>query len=180
LQEEEKMQIVVSGKNVELSPSLKDYIEKKLVRLEKYLGEPIMIQVVLSTERFRNIVDITVSAKEGVFHTSEDMDDMYAAIDKAVDVMEEMVRRKKEKIKNIPKGRDNRESTVGENLGASLGEEEIRIVEESIDVKPMSIDEALLQIGEDDKGFVVFINSDTGRVNVLYRKRKNLFGLITL
>lgn len=175
------MQVVITGKNVELSQSIKDYVEKKLARLEKYLTEPIMIQVVLSMERYRYVVDMTVSAKEGVFHATEDMDDMYAAIDRAVDVMEEVLRRRKEKIRNLPKGRDNREALVGDNFRTLEREgDEIRIVEESIDIKPMSIEEALLQIEEDGRGFVVFINSETGKVNVLYRKRKNLYGLITV
>lgn len=172
------MQIVITGKNVNLSGSLKDYVEKKVTRLEKYLTEPIMAQVVLATEKFRSMVDLTVSAKEGTFHVSEEMDDMYAAIDRVVDVMEERLRRKKEKVRGIPKGRNTKEHEVVSNIAFGAGSDEVKIVEEVIDSKPMSVEEAILQLDKNEKNFVVFVNIDTGKVNVIYKKKEGVYGLI--
>ena len=168
------MQVIITGKNVELSDALKNYVEKKVARLEKYLEEPITVRVVLSAEKFRRSADVTISSKEGVFHGSEESHDMYTSIDKVVDMLEIALRRRKEKIKDI-RVSSMREETVTEEGTLT---EESRIIEEKIDTKPMSVEEAVLQLEALDQDFLVFINSETGRVNVLYKRKDGNLGLI--
>ena len=172
------MQIIITGKNVELSQALKDYVEKKVSRLQKYLEEPITVNVVLSSEKFRRMVDLTISSKEGVFHGSEESHDMYTSIDKVVDTMEVTLRRKKEKIKESRVRGSKSIAEVGFSTEASSTEEK-SIIEEKIDSKPMSVEEAVLQLEADNnRSFLVFINAETGKVNVIYKRKDGNFGLI--
>ncbi len=171
------MQIIITGKNVELSQALKDYVEKKVSRLQKYLEEPITVNVVLSSEKFRRMVDLTISSKEGVFHGSEESHDMYTSIDKVVDTMEVTLRRKKEKIKESRVRGSKSIAEVGFLTEASSTEER-SIIEEKLDSKPMSVEEAVLQLEADNRSFLVFINAETGKVNVIYKRKDGNFGLI--
>ncbi|BAT71252.1 sigma-54 modulation protein [Thermosulfidibacter takaii ABI70S6] len=172
------MQVIITGKNVELTDALKSYVEKKVKRLEKYLEEPITIQVVLSSEKFRRIADITISAKEGVFHGSEESHDMYTSIDKVVDTMEITLRRRKEKVKeNKYKGvRPGSEEEFVSQPETVAREPEI--IEEKVDTKPMSVEEAALQLEALGLNFLAFINARTGRMNVIYRRKDGNLGLI--
>ncbi len=172
------MKVIITGKNVDLTDALKNYVEKKVKRLEKYLEEPITIQVVLSSEKFRRIADMTVSAKEGVFHGSEESHDMYSSIDKVVDTMAITLRRKKEKIKES-KYREVRpgsgqEFAVREEAAPSVPE----IIEERVNTKPMSVEEAALQLDAMGLNFLAFINASTGRMNVIYKRKDGNLGLI--
>ncbi len=171
------MQIIITGRNVELSQALKDYVEKKVSRLEKYLEEPITVNVVLSSEKFRKMVDLTISSKEGVFHGSEESHDMYTSIDKVVDTMEITLRRKKEKIKEsrIRGGKPVHQEAFSSD---EASKDEKVVIEERIETKPMTVDEAVLQLEAGNRSFIVFINAETGRVNVLYKRKDGNFGLI--
>ncbi len=170
--------MIITGKNVELTQALKSYVEKKVKRLEKYLEEPITVQVVLSSEKFRRIADVTISSKEGVFHGSEESHDMYTSIDKVVDTMEITLRRRKEKIKD-GKYRGARPGSGQEFIETpEAPPAEPEIIEEKVDSKPMSVEEAALQLESFGGSFLAFINAATGRMNVIYRRRDGNFGLI--
>ncbi len=172
------MQVIISGKNVELTDALKSYVEKKVKRLEKYLEEPITIQVVLSSEKFRRIADMTVSSKEGVFHGSEESHDMYTSIDKVVDTMEITLRRRKEKIKEA-KFRGPRPGSGQEFVESPEPVHvEPQIIEEKVDAKPMSVEEAVLQLDALNRSFLAFVNAATGRMNVIYKRKDGNYGLI--
>ena len=172
------MQVIITGKNVDLTQALKDYVEKKFKRLEKYLEEPITVQVVLSSEKFRRIADLTISSKEGVFHGSEESHDMYTSIDKVVDTMEITLRRRKEKIKE-GKYRGARPGSSQEFVESpETTSREPEIIEEKVNSKPMSVEEAALQLETFNLNFLAFVNAATGRMNVIYRRKDGNLGLI--
>jgi len=90
------MRIAITARNTELTPALREYVEKKLERTEKYLNEPIDIKVVLLVEKFRQRAEFNVSAPGVNFNAEEESQDLYASIDVAVDKLEEQARRYKE------------------------------------------------------------------------------------
>lgn len=170
------MQIRVTGRNIDLTEAMKSYVNKKVKRLEKYLEESTDVQVVLTVEKFRQIAEVTISSKYGNFYGSEESHDIYASIDMVMDKLEEQARRKKERLQQ-----KNREAVLSNLLTA--GDEEYlegpQVVEtKRFAMKPMSLEEALLQMELSKEGFMVFLNANTNQVNVIYRRRDGHYGLI--
>jgi len=169
------MRVRITGRNIDLTEAMKNYVQKKIKRLEKYLEEPIDIQVVLNVEKFRQIAEVNISSKSGNFYGSEESHDIYASIDVVMDKLEEQVRRKKEKLQQRPREPFMEELTPSPEEGG----EDSRVVEvKRFAMKPMSLEEAILQMDLSQDQFMVFLNADTSQVNVLYRRRDGRYGLI--
>ena len=173
------MQVRITGRNIQLTEAMKNYVNKKIKRLEKYLEEPISIQVILNVEKFRHIAEVNISSKTGNFYGSEESHDIYASIDMVMDKLEEQVRRRKEKMQQRPRepefeGREPRFEEETSEL-----RDDSRVVEvKRFAIKPMSLDEAVLQMDISEDHFMVFLNATTNRVNVLYRRKDGRYGLI--
>ncbi len=173
------MQVTVTFKHMESTEPLKDYASDKSARLAKYLASPIEVHWFLSVEKIRHIAEATVAANGVRIKAKEESSDMYAAIDTAMDKLEKQVRKHKEKIKDHHKTETAPTATIEEIEAVSDTGGSSRVVETSnYFVKPMSVEEARLQmdIAEDD--FLVFTNSNSNDVNVLYRRDDGNYGLI--
>ncbi len=171
------MQVRITGRNIQLTEAMKNYVDKKIKRLEKYLDEPIDIQVILNVEKFRQIAEVNVSSKSGSFYGSEESHDIYASVDMVVDKLEEQVRRKKERLQQ--RSRELRGEEMAFSSESPEHSEDTHVVEvQRYAIKPMSLDEAVLQMDLSDDHFMVFLNAVTNRVNVLYRRKDGRYGLI--
>ncbi len=93
------MQLTVSGQNVEVTEALRDYVGKKLNRIERHANDVVEVQVVLSVEKFRHFAEINVATGGAHFHAATEAKDMYAAIDAMADKIDRQIRRHKEKFK---------------------------------------------------------------------------------
>ncbi len=170
------MQVRITGKNIQLTEAMKDYVDKKIKRLKKYLDEPIGIQVILNVEKFRQIAEVNISSKSGSFYGSEESHDIYASIDMVMDKLEEQVRRRKEKIQQRPREPRPEEAVLSPSTEPG---DDSRVVEvKRFAMKPMSLDEAVLQMDISEDHFMVFLNATTNRVNVLYKRKDGRYGLI--
>ena len=171
------MQTSVMFKNLDPSDPLRDYVTNKLNKLDKLLGNPAEAQVVLSVEKFRHYTEIRLTGDRLNVVCREKANDMHSSIDLALDKLEKQLKKQKEKIRNH---RPNKgaEPLKDINLTMESGTElpEIRI--QPIDYKPMDIEEASLQIELTSDNFLVFTNSRTNLVNVLYRRKDGDLGLI--
>lgn len=178
------MNISVTFRHMDSSDPVRDYVEEKLARLNKYIDEPIDAQVTLTVEKkIRHKTVVTLVAKGVTIKASaEVIDDMYAAIDAVVDKLERQLKRYKEKLKRhtTRKGRErNITKTVFE--AASVDAEDIEpqvIRSHSFSLKPMSVDEAVMQMDLLHKDFLVFSDDSTDFVNVIYRRKDGNYGLI--
>jgi putative sigma-54 modulation protein len=166
------MQIAVTFRHQEPDEGVKGYVKEKVEKLEKYLENPEEIHVVLSSEKFRQIAEITIVA-DGVTLNSEGREsDLYAAIDQMVDKIERQVRerRGKEKRKRItspalpPAEGEGAPSEGGEDLSSLIQRRRIT-------VKPMSVEEAAAQLNLLQQDFFIFVNSESSQINVLYRRK---------
>lgn len=169
------MQTSVTFKNIDPSDPLKSYVQEKLDRLDKLLDNPAEANVVLRVEKFRHIAEVNINGDRLNIIGKEETEDMYSAIDMVLDKLEKQIKKNKEK------NRDHRNrQRGGDVLGDLLMEEEPpgRISVKLIDYKPMDVEEAVLQLGLVDDNFLVFTNSKTEKVNVVYRRSKGNFGLI--
>ena len=184
------MQTSVTFKNLEPSDQLKDYVTNKLNRMDKLLDNPAEAHVVLSVEKIRHYTEIRLKGDRLNIVCKEKSSDMHAAIDLALDKLEKQLKRQKGKIKNhrpskgaesvrdMAPAPDDEPAQFPENMQEAEEKDMPEIRVQSIEYKPMDVEEASMQMELVSDNFLVFTNARTNRVNVLYRRKDGDFGLI--
>lgn len=177
------MRINVTFRHMEASEPVRSYVEDKLPKVKKYIDEPVEAQVVLSVEKkIRHKAEASLSAKGITIKATDETADMYAAIDGMLDKLERQLKKYKDKIKmHKPlSGRERRvEKTVFSAESIDEEHQEPMIIKSaSFQVKPMSVDEAVMQMDLLDKEFLVFTDAVTEEINVVYRRKDRNYGLI--
>lgn len=177
------MQIALTFRHMEASEPVRSYVDEKLGRVKKYIDEPIDAQVALSVEKkIRHKAEVTLVAKGITIKGSEETDDMYAAIDLVVDKIERQLKRYKEKLKAHKPSNDRGRQVVKTVYSADSIEEgasEPAIIRSrSFPVKPMAVEEAVMQMDLLEKEFLVFTDAGTAEINVVYRRKDGNYGLI--
>jgi len=167
----------VKGRNLEISESIRSYAAEKLGKLERHLKDPLRVELELSLERnpsisANHVAEATVWTKGPVLRAHEASGDMKASIDQLVTKLERQIKRYTDKRRRRPSRRD------GAPPEAPQGEEPMIVKTKQFTVKPMSADEAVLQLELIGHDFFVFRNADTGGVNVVYRRHGGGYGLI--
>ena len=173
------MRLQVKGKNVDVSDAIRAYAEEKLARLERQLADPTRVELELAVERnpsisANHVAEATIWTKGPVLRAREASADHKASIDQLVDKLERQVQRYREKR------RPRRGGGEGAPPGQGVpGDGETRIVKsKQFAIKPMSAEEAVLQLELVGHDFFVFQHAETGDVNVVYRRRDGAYGLI--
>ena len=169
------MQVAVTFRHMKTHEGVKAYVKEKVEKLQKYIGNPREVHVVLAVEKFRHIAEITVVGNGGIFNSQGRDNDLYAAIDQMVDKMERQVRERREKVRQkranaasakIPLRQSGKAGEEKEEGDVSSFVRRRRMV-----AKPMSLEEALSQLRLSKNDFLVFVNSETGQMNVVYRSK---------
>lgn len=174
------MNIKITGKELKATDSIKNYIEKKCERLVKYFGEDFDVQATIKTEGKDQVAEMHVNTTNGVFRAVTGSKDLYASIDKNIDIVEGQIRKMKTK-----KDKQNMTESIRLKETNMSFEKEEEIENEIVktlfyDVKPVSPEDAKLILQEEPQNkFLAFINVETGKVNVMYKLKdgKN-FGLV--
>lgn len=173
------MQTTVTFKHIDPSEHLKAYVSDKLDRFDKYLDNPAEANVVLTVEKFRHIAEINIAGDKLTIIASEETNDMYAAIDMALDKLEKQIKKSKQKIRERRSASKNRNRSKLEETDILPDEDAERQIKiRNIEYKPMDIEEAALQMDLIEDNFLVFSNARSDRVNVLYRCKDGHYGLI--
>ncbi len=178
------MQIAVTFRHMESSEAVRSYVEEKLAKVKKYIEEPIDAQVVLSVQKkIHHRAEVTMVAKGLTMKSTEEKDDMYAAIDLMVDKIERQLKRYKDKLKRH-KGSSSSvqrkvEKTIISATSVDSDSTEPEIIRsQSFFVKPMSVEEAVMQMDLLHKDFLVFTDDRSEEMNVVYRRKDGNYGLI--
>ena len=154
------MQVTTTFRHMEPSDPLKTYAEEKLERVKKYIDEPIVAQVFLTVEKIRHSAEVTLTAKGITMKAAEETNDMYAAVDAVVDKIERQLRRYKERIKDHKPSSDDRERLVQKSIveaeSIELRKEPVIIRTKTFSIKPMSVEEAVMQMDLLHKDFLVY------------------------
>lgn len=173
------MQITVRGRNVEITGSLRDYVEKKVGRLERQFDNAVAATVTLSVERDRHTVEVTMPLNGMVLRGEETTGDMYSAVDLVVDKLERQIAKYKARVSRRLRSGDENLAVGAGDFETDKEDKEPRIVRtKRFNLKPMTLDEAVLQLGLIGHDFFIFTNADTDRINVLYRRKDGNYGLI--
>ena len=169
--------IKITGKDVVATEAIKDYVEKKMDRIERYFEGDVEVGVTIKTEKTEQIAEMNVKVKQDTYRAVTSHKDMYASIDKNIDILEGQIRKVKTR-----KDKANKEDSI-KTLGVN-GEEEATIENEIIktiyyDIKPMTPEDAKLKLQEKPQDrFITFINQDTNKTNVLFKlKDSKNYGL---
>ena len=164
------MQINITFRHLDSSPGLKEYAQKRIGKLAKYFNGEAEAHVILQAEKFRQRAEVIINGDGFSISGKEETADMYEAIDLVAAKLETQVKKLREKRKNRKRGGRETENPIP--IETSPTEEGPPVEIQRVYVKPMSLEEALEQIKTTQNEFLVFNNSDTDSVNVLFRKGK--------
>jgi putative sigma-54 modulation protein len=170
------MNIIVTGRHLEVTPALKKYAEEKIKKFKRYLSNISEAIVTLSVEKYRHKVEVLLKVNGVLIQAEGITGEIYSSIDEVVEKLERQVKKYKEKLVSHRKGEGKASST---ETKATASEETGRIIKnKKFELKPMSPDEAAMQMELLDKDFFVFTNDNNGNINVIYRRKDGNFGLI--
>ena len=172
------MKFTIRGKKLEVTDALKSYIEEKIGRLDKYFENPdnISANVLMKLSGNNQVVEVTINTHGLILRGEESNKDLYASIDLVTDKIERQIRKNKTKIhKKTSKEtiRDFREFETEE-----VEDNKDVVKRKTIDMKPMSEEEAILQMNLIDHDFFVYKDTDTNNVNVVYKRKDGDYGVI--
>jgi putative sigma-54 modulation protein len=183
------MKIEFTGRNVDVTPALRDHVTEKLGHSSAALESALDVHVVLAVEKYRHIAEIVVHRKRGSLAGRAVSHDMYHSIQKAVDRIETQLQRNREKFigkkrrGSHGKDRADREALAHEHVPMTVpppGEAATpRLFSEPLDrIKPIGVEEAILMLDEATRPFVAFRNAATGQVSVVYRRADGHYGVV--
>ena len=173
------MKFIIIGKNIDVTPGLREAVESKLGKLERYFTPNTEIHVTLSVQKGHQKIEVTIPVKGGLVRSEQESSDMYVSID----LVEEVIERQLRKYKNKLVAREQE----GGNFKQEFFEEddkiedacEIKIVRtKKFGFKPMYPEDACVQMELLGHDFYVFCNAESDEVNVVYRRKNGTFGLI--
>ena len=172
----------VRGKNIEITPALKDYVEKRVGKVAKYFDKVGEITVLLTVSKGRHIVEVTVPVPGGILLRGEEATmDMYTSIDLVVEKLERQIRKQKTKLAKRFRGNGFKADEVPDAKLPDVteeGEEYTVVKTKRFVVKPMDVQEAIMQMNLINHNFFVFRDAATEEVNVVYRRTDGNYGLI--
>lgn len=199
------MRFIISGHGVAVTPSFRAMVERKVGKLSRILPKIMEAKIMLSAEKYRRTAELTLLAKGKIFRSEETAADLAAAVDLAIDALARQVRQVKDRIRQRkpraasrrPAARPGAEGAQPKAAGPwpgaagpqpKAGEPRARrdgepvadpvLVSRRLTLKPMSVEEAVMQLGLRPDQFLVFTNATTDAVNVLYRRKNGGLGLI--
>jgi putative sigma-54 modulation protein len=169
------MKVTITSRNFNASEHLKDTIEKKIQKLSKYFSDDIVVNVMLSSEKGKDKVEATINAKGTIFRAEETANAAYDAIDRVVEKLSTQMSRYKSKL--LKKHKENKEFIFAEI--PDVEEEEINIVKrKKIELTPMSMEEAIIQMELLEHNFFVYADVETNEISVVYKRKNDDYGVI--
>ncbi len=173
------MNFIISGKNIEVTPGLKDSVINKLGKLERYFTPDTEIIVTLSVEKDRQKIEVTIPVKGDIIRSEQTSTDMYVSIDLVEEVIERQLRKYKNKLIARHQEGSAFKQEFFEEEPAIDSNDEIQIVRtKKFGIKPMFPEDACVQMELLGHDFFVFSNAETEEVNVVYKRKNGTFGLI--
>jgi putative sigma-54 modulation protein len=176
------MHLTITGRNMDVTPALREYAEEKIGKMEKYLHKITSAHIILTVEKYRHVAEVTIQAHGMTLKGLEETGDMYSSIDKVMDKIEIQAHKLKEKVQDKNKGGNNHTEEAAPEPSEAPEKTKNRfpriLRDSSFDPKPMSVEEASLQLQAGDEPFLIFMEARTGKVNVLYRRDDGDFALV--
>ena len=173
----DSMRYVITGRNIDVTEGLRNAVQEKIGKLEKYFTADTEVHVTLSVEKERQKIEVTIPVKGSIIRSEQVSSDMYVSIDLVEEIIERQLKKYKNKIVDKQQSRDN---FSPEYIDKDYDEDDsIKIIRtKKFGIKPMDPEEACVQMELLGHNFYVFSNSETDEVNVVYKRKGNTYGLI--
>ena len=173
------MKTTIVARKMDLTPGLKEYIETKLEKLNKFFDDDSEAKVTMSVEKNRQKIEATIYCRDTIYRVEQSTSDMYVTMDKIIDDMERQIRKHKTRL----------EKRLRQDAFVDMGVYEVPVEEEtefniiktkSLTTKPMSNEEAILQMNLLGHSFFVYKNSETEQNNIVYKRKDGNYGVIEI
>ena len=176
------MKINVRTDKVLLTDGIKEYIDTKIAKIEKYFGEnsDVNVNIVIRIRGREQIIEVTIPTKAFTLRAEESNDDLYAAIDLVIDKIERQIRKNKTRIEKKIRKEPTKEFVYDFSEDIEEDEKTSIVKRKKISMKPMSEEEAILQMNLLGHEFFIFENVDTDNISVIYKRKDNDYGIIEL
>lgn len=171
------MRVMVIGKNINVTPALKEMIEKKISKLDRYFTPGVEARATLSVQKNRQIFEVTIPFNGVILRCEESTDDMYKSIDLVENKLERQIRKQRTKLSRRSNNSlrfFNMEEVAVEDQ--DTGREIVK--SKKFNIKPMTADEAILQMELVEHDFFVFKDADTNNINVIYKRKDGNYGIL--
>ena len=170
------MEILIRGKSVEITDSMKSYVKEKLSKLDKYLvDQKAKATVLVKVRGYTQKVEVTIPLKTLILRAEEEQEDFYAAVDLLINKLERQIRKNKSKLESRNKNK-TKEFNIDDLIPIEENNEIVK--RKKIDVKPMNTEEALLQMELLGHDFYMYKDSETNSVCVIYKRKEGGYGII--
>jgi len=173
------MNIIITGRHLELTDNMKNYVKQKVKKFKRYLDNISDVTITLSAEKYRHKAEVLLKVNGVIIQAESITGEIYSSIDDVVEKLGRQIKKYKEKWISYRKNVGG-EVTQGKTIMMPKSEEHSPAIikRKSFDIKPMSPEEAAMQMDLLDKNFFVFTNASSGDINVLYKRRDGNLGLI--
>lgn len=177
------MNVEITGRHVVITPAIRAYVLKKLGKFTKIFGDAINFHVIIDVEKERQTAEILLKSKMLELAGKGQSDDMYNSIIRAIEKLERQALKQKSKLVDGKRQQAKAKSAAtklgeGEPTARSLARKGSGVKEEAVQKKPMTVEEAVLELGQSEYPFVTFRNADSGDINVLYRRKDGSLRLV--
>ncbi len=171
------MKYIISGRNLEVTDSLRNAVKEKLGKLERYFTPDTEVIVTMTVEKERQKIEVTIPVKGHIIRSEQVSNDMYVSIDLVEEVIERQLRKYKTRLAGKHRDGGNLKKEFLEREEEPL--DDVRIIRtKHFDVKPMYAEDACVQMELLGHSFYVFVNAETDQVNVVYKRKGNTYGLL--
>lgn len=173
------MELIIHGDKLKITDAMKEYIEEKLEKLNKYLedSENIRANIIVKVRNHEQLVEITIPLKAFILRSEETKADFYAAVDKAVDKLERQIRKNKTRIMS-KQTKPSQDFVLEAFSDAEEAEDKKILKRKTVEVKPMDEEEAILQMELLGHQFYMYKDSDTNKPAVVYKRTDGNYGII--
>ena len=173
------MKITYTARKVNLRDNFKERAEKKLLKFEKLFSEDAAVNVVVTLEKNRQTVEITIRDNGMVYRAESTMEEMNDALDKVVDILMRQIRKNKTRLEKRIKTGSIEDFVIQNSEADELEDEDYKVVrKKQVIIKPISVDEAILEMNMVNHNCFMFMKSETDGVNVVYKRADGNYGLL--
>ena len=173
------MEIIIRGDKLKVTDAMKDYIEEKIWKLDKYIEDDSNVRatVVVKVKNHSQIVEVTIPLKSFILRSEEIQDDFYAAVDKALDKLERQIRKNKTRLMSKQVKGNDFSFDEFDSIEEDNGESSV-IKRKKVEIKPMNEEEAIIQMELLNHQFYMYKDSETNKLAVVYKRKDNGYGII--